>query len=62
VHEQTSFEIACKNTQPKKISEGQSCVTASGGSMNAYGVYEIDLWIKGKKTYSLTECDSRIEQ
>ncbi len=27
----------------------QSCVAASGDTMNSIGVYEEDLWIKGKK-------------
>ncbi len=44
-----SFNAAFGNQKPKKIANSQSCVTASGDTMNSVGVYEVDLWIKGQK-------------
>jgi hypothetical protein len=44
-----SFNAAFGTQKPKKISNAQSCVTASGDAMNSIGVYEVDLWIKGRK-------------
>jgi len=55
----TGAAITCMNSQslsaafgmqkPRKISNPQSCVAASGDAMNSIGVYEVDLWIKGQK-------------
>jgi hypothetical protein len=42
-----SFNARFGSQKPKKISNAQSCVTASGDAMNTLGVYEVDLWIKG---------------
>jgi hypothetical protein len=44
-----SFNAAFGNQKPKKISNAQSCLAASGDAMNSIGVYEVDLWIKGQK-------------
>ena len=44
-----SFELAFGHSKPKQISKPQSCVAASGDKMSSYGVFEIDLFIKGKK-------------
>jgi hypothetical protein len=43
------IEMAFSEKYPRKISVAQSCVAASGDAMNSYGIYEIDLWVKGKK-------------
>ena len=44
-----SFDMAFGRTTPKQISKPQSCVAASGDRMSSYGVFEVDLFIKGKK-------------
>jgi len=44
-----SFDMAFGHTKPKQISKPQSCVAASGDKMSSYGVFEVDLFIKGKK-------------
>jgi hypothetical protein len=44
-----SFKAAFGNQKPRKISNAQSCIAASGDAMNSMGVYEVDLWIKGRK-------------
>ena len=44
-----SFDMAFGHTTPKQISKPQSCVAASGDRMSSYGVFEVDLFIKGKK-------------
>ena len=44
-----SFEMAFGHSKPRQISKPQSCVAASGDKMSSYGVFEIDLFIKGKK-------------
>jgi hypothetical protein len=41
-----SFNAAFGTQKPKKISNAQRCVTASGDAMNSIGVDEVDLWIK----------------
>jgi len=55
----TGAAITCMNSQslntafgqqkPRKISNAQSCIAASGDAMNSVGVYKVDLWIKGRK-------------
>jgi hypothetical protein len=42
-----SFNARFELQKPKKISNAQICVTASGDAMNTLGVYEVDLWING---------------
>jgi hypothetical protein len=42
-------KMAFSEKYPRKISDAQSCVAASGDAMNSYGIYKFDLWIKGKK-------------
>jgi hypothetical protein len=44
-----SFNAAFGTQKPRKISNAQSCVAASGDAMNSIGVYKVDLWIKGRK-------------
>jgi hypothetical protein len=44
-----SFDMAFGHTTPKQISKPQSCAAASGDKMSSYGVFEVDLFIKGKK-------------
>jgi hypothetical protein len=44
-----SFDLAFGHSKPKQISKPQSCVAASGDKMSSYGVFEVDLFIKGKK-------------
>jgi hypothetical protein len=44
-----SFDMAFGHTTPKQISKPQSFVAASGDKMSSYGVFEVDLFIKGKK-------------
>jgi hypothetical protein len=43
-----SFDLAFGHYKPKQISRPQSCVAASGYKMSSYGVFEVDLFIKGK--------------
>jgi len=44
-----SFDLAFGHSKPRQISKSQSCVAASGDKMSSYGVFEVDLFIKGKK-------------
>jgi hypothetical protein len=44
-----SFDLAFRHSKPKQISKPQSCVAASGDKMSSCGVFEVDLFIKGKK-------------
>jgi hypothetical protein len=44
-----SFDLAFGHSKPKQISKPQSCVAASGDKMSSYRVFEVDLFIKGKK-------------
>jgi hypothetical protein len=44
-----SFDVAFGHSKPKQISKPQSFVAASGDKMSSYGVFEVDLFIKGKK-------------
>jgi hypothetical protein len=43
-----SFDMAFGHSKPKPISKPQGYVAASGDKMSSYGVFEVDLWIKGK--------------
>ncbi len=43
------FDLAFGHFKPKQISKPQSCVAASGDQMSSCGVFEVDLFIKGKK-------------
>jgi hypothetical protein len=43
------FDLAFGHSKPRLISKPQSCVAASGDKMSSYGVFEVDLFIKGKK-------------
>jgi hypothetical protein len=44
-----SFDLAFGHCKPKQISKPQSCVAASGDKTSSYGVFEVDLFIKGKE-------------
>jgi hypothetical protein len=44
-----SFDLAFGHSKPKQISKPQSCFAASGDKMSSCGVFEVDLFIKGKK-------------
>jgi hypothetical protein len=44
-----SFDMAFGHSKPKQISKPQSCIAASGDKMSSYRVFEVDLFIKGKK-------------
>jgi hypothetical protein len=44
-----SFDLAFGHSKPKQISKLQSCVAASRDKMFFCGVFEVDLFIKGKK-------------
>ncbi len=44
-----SLDLAFGHSKPKQISKPQSCVAASGDKMSSYGVFEVDLFIKGKQ-------------
>jgi hypothetical protein len=43
------FDLAFGHFKPKQISKPQSCVAASEDQMSSCGVFEVDLFIKGKK-------------
>jgi hypothetical protein len=40
--------MAFGHSKNKQISKPQSCVAGTGDKMSSYGVFEVDLWIKGK--------------
>ncbi len=44
-----SFDLSFGHCKPKQISKPQSCVAASGDKMSSYGVFNVDLFIKGRK-------------
>ncbi len=44
-----SFDLAFGHSKPKQISKPQSCVAASGDKISSYGVFEVGLFINGKK-------------
>jgi hypothetical protein len=44
-----SFKMAFEHYKPRKISEPQSCVKASGDKTSSLVVFKVDLQIKGKR-------------
>jgi hypothetical protein len=44
-----SFDLAFGHCKPKQISKPQSSVATSRDKISSYGVFEVDLFIKGKK-------------
>jgi hypothetical protein len=44
-----SLDLAFGHSKPKQISKPQSCIAASGDKKSSYGVFEVDLFIKGKR-------------
>ena len=55
-----SFEQAFGQSKPRQISKPQSCVAASGDKMSSCGVFEVDLFIKGKKFTVIKELNENI--
>jgi len=50
-----SFNAAFPHKKPHIVQSPQNCTAAYGDKLNSLGIYEIDLFIKGKKfTYPLT--------
>jgi hypothetical protein len=47
-----SFDMAFGHSTLKQISKPQSCIAASGDKMSPYGVFEVDLFIKGKNLHT----------
>jgi hypothetical protein len=56
-----SVDLAFGHSKLKQISKPQSFVAASGDKISSYGVFAVDLFIKGKKNYTSSERDSRIK-
>jgi len=48
-----SFDPALGHSKPRKISEPQSCVAASGDKMSSCEVFKVDLWMNGVKANSI---------
>jgi hypothetical protein len=46
---QASFNAAFPHKKPCRIQNSQHCAAASEDKLNSLGIYEIDLYIKGKK-------------
>ena len=44
-----SFDAAFPRTKPCRVQSSQHCTAASGDKMHSLGIYEIDIFIKGKK-------------
>jgi len=44
-----SFNAAFPHQKPRRVQSSQHCTAASGDKLNSLGIYEIDLFIKGKK-------------
>jgi hypothetical protein len=42
--------VTAHHSKPKQISKPQCCIVASGDKMSSCGVFEVDLWIKGRKS------------
>jgi hypothetical protein len=52
-----SFDKAFGHLKPIKISEPQSCVAASGDKMSSLGIFEMELFNKGKKNDNIIDID-----
>ena len=44
-----SFNAAFPHKKPRRVQSSQHCTAASGDKMHSLGIYEIDIFIKGKK-------------
>ncbi len=44
-----SFNAAFPHQKPHRVQSSQHCTATSGDKLNSLGIYEIDLFIKGKK-------------
>jgi len=54
-----SFDAAFPHKKPRKVQNSQHCTAASGDKLNSLGIFEIDLFIKGKKfTHHINVMDS----
>ena len=49
MYNSASFHFAFPNTKPRQIADPETCVTASGSKMSLLGIFDIDLFIKGKR-------------
>jgi hypothetical protein len=47
--------MAFENNKLRKISEAQSCVATSGDKMFSLSVFEMDFWIKGKRSCTMSK-------
>jgi hypothetical protein len=46
---QASFNAAFLHQKPCRVQNSQHCTAASGDKLHSLGIFEIDLYIKGKK-------------
>ncbi len=54
-----SFLAVFPNIKPRRVQNSQHCTAASGDKLNSLGIYEIDLFIKGKKfTHTINIMDT----
>jgi hypothetical protein len=54
-----SFNAAFPHQKPRRVQSSQHCTAASGDKLNSLGIYEIDLFIKGKKfTHNINVMDT----
>jgi hypothetical protein len=57
-----SFNAAFPHKKPRRVQYSQHCTAASGDQLNSLGIYEIDLFIKGKKfTHPINVMDTLTE-
>ncbi len=55
----TSFNAAFPHQKPRRVQISQHCTAASGDKLKTLGIYEIDLFIKGKKfTHNINVMDT----
>jgi len=54
-----SFNDAFPHQKPRRVQNSQHCTAVSGNKLNSLGIYEIDLFIKGKKfTHNINVMDT----
>ncbi len=49
----TLFFAAFPHAKPKEIKNAHDCVAASGKKMTSLGIYEMELYIKGKNSHTM---------
>jgi hypothetical protein len=55
-----SFNAAFPHQKPRRVQNSLHCTAASGDKLNSLGIYEIGLFIKGKKfTHNINVMDTR---